>query len=464
MLALAILLSLPVAAVVLLTGGFRWKFLALFAMIITFQNLATMVLLKSGAVGIREGMLLLYVKEVVLALALTIEFIRRVLSGRISIDKTDMLCGVYLLYCIFHFAFLSGEIPLGFRLAGFRALAILPCIYLLGRWVFRRGEEGISLRFGRLYLGVAMAVAVVGIAEFFFAPDSFWIAIGQPEFYMMKVGFEGDDGSLYGNMYASFGDFFLRRAASLIADPIMSTYFIVFGMFVFTFVKPTSRLKWLVLCMGAAVCMGRSAILTFFAGVTEFYLHKRRIIPFGWFSILAVVALVAIPLLPVPTETLVNYLGTHYKGLANAMEIVKEKPLGSGIGSASNLVASLLSALGEEASDMAVGDTFIGSLVAQIGLPGLGLFLAFNFSLASRLLAMADWDQGSFRPISIYYRATAVFTMGVTVLSAINESGYGFISGGMGFLLAGLLTSEFYTRIVPASVKEDHLELRAVLP
>jgi len=77
---------------------------------------------------------------------------------------------------------------------------------------------------------------------------------------------------------------------------------------------------------------------------------------------------------------------------------------------------------------------------------------------------MANWDQGSYRSISIYYRAAAVFIMGVTVLSAINESGYGFISGGMGFLLGGLLTSEFYTRNLAAPHKSGPAALQAALP
>jgi hypothetical protein len=445
MASLAFLLVLPAVAMLLLVSGERWKFLALFSGVIILQNIVTMLLLKSGVIGIQEGLLLLYIKEAILALALTYEFMRILVSGRVSVDRTDLLCFAYLVYCFVHFLLLSTDIPLGARLAGLRSLAILPSIYLLGRWILRSRRDGISIRFGRFYLAAAVAIAAVGVFEFVFLPDAFWVAVGQPEYYLMKMGYETQEGTLYGNMYASFGTFFLRRSASIIADPIMSTYFTVFGLLVVTFSIPPDRMKWLLLAAGSLMCMGRSAIMAFLLGIFEILLDRRKVIPFGWFSIWAFIALLGIPFLPFSTKTLATFFGSHYHGLVNAIEAVKSDPLGGGVGSASNLVASLLRAIGHE-EELLIGDTFVGSLIAQIGIPGVLLFLAFNLSLSRKLFAMVAPSKAISPKAPAYFLGTAAFILGVTVLASINETGYGLTSAGLAFMFAGILTTEFYTR------------------
>lgn len=442
---LILLLLIPLLATTFLASGAHWKFLSLFAFTILFQNLATMILLKSGTIGIKEGILLLYIKEVILALALGVEFLRIFLTGRIAFDKTDLFCGAYLAYCIFHFLFLSTNIPLGLRVAGLRSLVILPCAYLLGRWLLRGRKADAAERFGKLYMAMALAIAGVGVVEFLILPDKIWLILGQPEYYQMKTGFEAEPGELYGNMMASFGDFSLRRAASLTGDPIMSAYFIGFGLMVITQMRPLSRVKWLLLWAGSAFCLGRSAIMTYFAGAFEIFLHRKKLIPFGWFSMLALVLLLGIPLLPIDTNIMINYLGTHYEGLANALKAVEATPIGMGIGSASNLVAALLRSIGTEDTPV-IGDTFVGSLIAQIGIPGVLLFLAFNFSLATKLFNMSHWFKDQWARMAAFYRASAGFILGVTVLGCINETGYGLTASGLAFLFAGLLTTEFYAR------------------
>lgn len=456
----AFLLFLPALAMIFLASGARWRFLVLFGAVIIFQNIATMVLLKSGIIGIQEGVLLLYIKEAILALALTFELALIIISGRISFDSTDLFCFGYLGYCLLHFLFLSSEIPLGLRVAGFRSLAILPSVYLLGRWILMRQKQGLSLQFGGFYLTASLAVAVAGIFEFLFLPESFWVAVGQPEYYLMKMGFQGEVGELYGNMYASFGTFFLRRAASLTADPIMSTYFTVYGLFIMTLARPLARLRWIVFAAGSLFTMGRSAILTYFAGIFETMLDRRSLIPFGWFSALIFFGLLCIPFLPIESETLNMYFGSHYRGLSSALESVKTSPLGTGIGSASNLVAALLAALGKE-QETSAGDTYVGSLVVQIGIPGVLLFIGFNLSLAQKLFTMSKWTGGrsDSDSLSVYYKSTGAFILGVTALSTINETGYGLTAAGLAFLLGGLLTTEFYMRAARAEITRKAISI-----
>ena len=126
-------------------------------------------------------------------------------------------------------------------------------------------------------------------------------------------------------------------------------------------------------------------------------------------------------------------LVNHFMGLLSGFMQLAEYPLGRGVGMAGNFAVISATNAGESASSLGLegtGESYLGTLVGQTGLIGLGLYLwLFGYTLGIRLPR---------EPVlqALKYAILATLIGGVASESAISYVGTGFLFGLLPLLAA----------------------------
>lgn len=118
--------------------------------------------------------------------------------------------------------------------------------------------------------------------------------------------------------------------------------------------------------------------------------------------------------------------GTHFRGLTSGLREMLDQPLGAGLGAAG----------GWSAAPEAGRESTVGTVAAQLGLPGFALFLAFFAGLVGSLvwagLAQREGDLAA--DIAL---ALAGALLGLFLVSWFSESASGLLGNAFYFLFAG---------------------------
>jgi hypothetical protein len=110
------------------------------------------------------------------------------------------------------------------RLLGFRMLAIIPALYVIGRWLATRSPGGLSA-VAQLAVLTAVAVTLGGLVELWFIPTSQWVALGVPHFIGLQGFADGGPGGLPSNFFQSTtAGLALRRMVSTYLSPLGIAY------------------------------------------------------------------------------------------------------------------------------------------------------------------------------------------------------------------------------------------------
>jgi len=118
--------------------------------------------------------------------------------------------------------------------------------------------------------------------------------------------------------------------------------------------------------------------------------------------------------------------GTHFRGLTSGLRQMLREPLGAGLGAAG----------GWSAAPEAGRESTVGTVAAQLGLPGFLLFLAFFFGLVASLVrAGLDRREGGLAADVALALAGALF--GLFIVSWFSESASGLLGNAFYFLFAG---------------------------
>lgn len=441
--------AISALALGLLLLGWRRAFVYSFIAVVLLQNLLAMLLLRLRVVPVEQGTLLLYAKELVLVGALIYLGVRRLLVGRLRL--IELLIVAYLAYLGVLFV-IEPAVPLQLRVAGMRSLAILPCLYLLGRWLASPRVDAVMIR--DTMIRVAIVFAVFGLLEAFVLPRTFWLGLGHEEYYLAKEG-RPIQGTLYLNMY--FWDLGLpvRRVASLTGDPLLSSYTLAFGAaLLLAWMLALGRLRVghlvaLAVLGVTTLTFSRGALLTLLIAGAVLAVSARRpqifaaVVGGMFFSLVAVVALVGDLLLNLITGA------SHVQGLQSGLLAGLTHPFGVGLGLSGNLVFNLLS--GIEGEFVAGGDSFVGSASTQIGVVGLVLLYGILLLICVDLYAKSVRLRASAGPrVAWTYAATAGVLAGLLVTSTVNESGYSFTAAGLIFLASGILAARAAPELVAA--------------
>lgn len=394
----------------------------------------------------------------------------------------DLLALAFLLLLAVEFLVSSSELTP--KLTYGRRLAAPLLLYLGGRLLL--ADRRHLLAGLRLVISVGLAVALFGLIERFVLDVSFWSdRVDAMTFYSKQA----EGGLLPASSIRSFqgvpeGVFSafplnvpVRRLVSTFLEPTTLGSFLAFVLVVLLFVpglaNGRSRIVWsvsgLVLAAAVAATISRGSMeIALIAGAFILLFSGLRLLRQPRWAEAAVIALVAVFLLstlaatslsfsqfpnrraqaqdvlssefvsgfppqevlpaPPPAEVLDSGAQAHVNGLSTGLEKMWEKPLGAGLGAAG---------IWSQSPEVG-GESTIGTLAAQLGAPGLVLWLAFHLTLIASLahasLGLRRARQALWSDLLM---ALAGALLGLSVIAWFSESALGLLGNALYFLFAG---------------------------
>jgi len=289
-------------------------------------------------------------------------------------------------------------------------------------------------------------MAGFGLFEAYVLPESFWLSIGHEEFYLQKID-RPIQNTLYGNMRYWFNGQPVRRVASITGDPLISSYpmAMVIVLLVGYYLTRARFRPWQLLAIGAlglatALTLSRGAVLAVAIAVGLNVVAKR--------STRLMVALTVVVLLAIMASTAifgdeilrVTTGAGHVDQLVDGLRRGIERPLGYGLGTASSLATGIARTKSLENLVVGGGDSYMGSIATQMGLPLMVLFYMLMLLMIHDLARHYRRLQIAGRKEAWWFGATTGMLAGLLVTSAVNESGVGFVASGTIFIFAGVLS------------------------
>lgn len=394
----------------------------------------------------------------------------------------DLLAVAFLLLLALEFLISSGE--LSPKLTYGRRFAAPLLLYLGGRLLI--ADRHHLLAGLRLVISVGLAVALFGLIERFILDVSFWSdRVDAMTFYskqaeggLLPAGwvrlFEG----VPEGVFSAFPlDVPVRRLVSTFLEPTTLGSYLAFVLVILLFVpgltNGRSRIAWslggLVLAAAVAATVSRGGMeIVLIAGAFILVFTGLRLLRrFRWAEA-AVIVLVAVfllstltvtslsfsqfpnrraqvqdvlsseyvsgfpprevPLTSPPGERLDPGAQAHVNGLYTGLEKMWEEPLGVGLGTAGSW---------SQAPEVG-GESTVGTVAAQLGAPGLVLWLAFHLALVASLahaaLRLRRVRQTMWSDLLM---ALAGALLGLSVIAWFSESASGLLGNALYFLFAG---------------------------
>lgn len=394
----------------------------------------------------------------------------------------DLLALAFLLLLAVEFLVSSSD--LSPKLTYGRRLAAPLLLYLGGRLLL--ADRHHLLAGLRLVILVGLAVAFFGLIERFVLDVSFWSdRVDAMTFYSKQV----EGGLLPASWVRSFegvpeGVFSafplgvpVRRLVSTFLEPTTLGSFLAFVLVVLLFVpgltNGRSRIAWilsgLVLAAAVAATISRGGMeIALIAGAFILVFTGLRLLRRSRWTEAAVIALVAVFLLstlavtslslsqfpnrraqvqdvlssefvsgfpprevspaPPSDKALDPGAQAHVNGLFTGLEKMGEKPLGAGLGAAG----------GWSQAPEVGGESTVGTVAAQLGAPGLVLWLAFHLALVASLAHAALRLRRARQALwSDLLMALAGALLGLSVIAWFSESASGLLGNALYFLFAG---------------------------
>lgn len=441
----ALVSALVLTGAGLVLTGRRFHFVLLLLGVLLLQNVTLMVLLKSGVLSEDGARVLTATKELLLIAGLSSlaapRVARTILTGRM---RRAMIPSLILLWFIFvgiH-ALMFGA-PWIARVAGARGVLLLPALYLLGYWLSLSWRD-IS-RFFRTLVVIAVCMAAFGYIEAYALPESFWLNIGHEEFYQQKIG-RPIQNTLYGNMRYWFNGQPIRRVASITGDPLISSYpmaLVIVMTFAYFIYRGRLRLlhPLLLAVVGIAtlLTLSRGAALTVLLAAGLMLIGRRSSSALTGATTMILLAMVIMTVAFGDAILTITTGAGHVDQLVDGLRRGIERPLGYGLGTASSLATGVARSSDVGGIVLGGGDSYMGSLATQMGLPAVVMFYGLMLLMIGELAQHSVSFAKAGRPNAWLFGAVAAMLAGLLVTSAVNESGFGFVASGATYILAGSL-------------------------
>jgi len=287
------LLLVPAAILV-----WRRPIVALYAWVVGLAAHNAVMAALYGA-GVRGGALtaLQAWKEILLGVALARVALEALRARRLAfrIHRVDVLAlafaVVVCVYALLPQSWLDGSADRSAIGLALKHDLVPVGAYFLGRSLIVQRAE--FLRLAWTVVGVACAVALVGLVDDFFVSISWWRDSAVVDYFHKQLGYDyKGTGGLPENFIFNTGseDHFLRRLVSVFLGPLASAYCFVVALLLATSVR---RRLVAVLCALVAVALlftfSRSSLLALAAGLVVLAYITRR-----WWPIAAAVVTIAV--------------------------------------------------------------------------------------------------------------------------------------------------------------------------
>ena len=394
----------------------------------------------------------------------------------------DLLAITFLLLLAVEFLVSSSELTP--KLTYGRRLAAPLLLYLGGRLLLADRQH--ILAGLRLVILVGLAVALFGLIERFVLSASFWSdRVDAMTFYskqaeggLLPTSWVRPFQGVPEGVFSAFPlDVPVRRLVSTFLEPTTLGSFLAFVLVILLFVpgltNGRSRIVWilsgLVLAAAVAATISRGGMeIALIAGAFILVFTGLRLLGRSRWAEAAVIIFVAVfllstlavtslslsqfpngraqvqdvlssefvsgfpsrdvSLIPPPDEALDPGAQAHVDGLLTGLEKMAEKPLGTGLGAAG----------GWSQAPEVGGESTVGTVAAQLGAPGLVLWLAFHLALVASLAHAALRLRRARQTLwSDLLLALAGALLGLSVIAWFSESASGLLGNALYFLFAG---------------------------
>jgi hypothetical protein len=417
-LALAVYGLLLVPAAILV---WRWPVVALYAWLVGLAAHNAVMAALYGA-GVRGGALtaLQAWKEILLGVALSSVSVEALRARRLAfrIHPVDVLAlafgAVVCVYAVLPQGWLDGSADRSAIGLALKHDLVPVGAYFLGRSVIVRRAELVPLVW--TLLGVAGAVALLGLVDVFFIPISWWRNSAVVDYFHKQLGYHyNGTGGLPENFIFNTGseDHFLRRLVSVFLGPLASAYlFVVALLLAAAFWRRPRVLVPLCALIAAALLFtfSRSSLLALAAGLVVLAFVTRR-----WWPVLAAVLTLAVSVAWVHVfphvapegkwtkQDLVQQrnhahqnpgasgnagsldepsLHSHWISLREGVRTVVHHPQGYGLGNAGQTAS-------RTGTPIKAGESNYTEIGAETGLLGSLLWTAWGLSLLAALVLTA---------------------------------------------------------------------------
>lgn len=363
-----------------------------------FQNLFATLLVNISELG--ATFILIFKEVLLLILCMLCIFWGR--STNIKILLPLSLCFAVLIHYIFS----------GVLLQSLRQVLMVPFVILAGALSAEYlNREKLDLFLNRIFI----IVAGLAIIEYSLASQSEWFlrGIGYDKFLMSVKGADkwminsGVLGSFYSWDFYSYLGISIRRLAGLnYIDPVVFGQFLAFPATYYMVNKKYFLMSVFIVLI--SLCISKGGMLAFLIAC---YLHladsffARLSVFFKALSLGAIILIISIiDISALNVQSIINHLQGLYSGIA----VFLSNPFGIGIGMAGNYAGLYLGNTG-------VGESFLGTLLAQIGILGVFLYLLM-ISITIRIKSIDPFW------LSIKYASIALIICSVLSESAITFS------------------------------------------
>lgn len=262
--------------------------------------------------------------------------------------------------------------------------------------------------------------------------DEFWRIIGS-ETYFKNKGIEEwtKDGVMVSfytyDLMAIFGGS-VRRFVSIFAEVLATAHFLFLSLAI-TFFKYKGRLRnkliicgLMLLAIMLTISKGVILIIGVAVVVTIYYYYENKKLTLG-LIILGVIGLIVIVLNSYGEATSTGY---HLDGLVHNFQNIKV--FGYGLAKSGNFALIY----GDSSQNVLSGESFIGTMLGQIGIIGTMIYVIYNFFIVKSYIINRYRDKED-NIIAL------ILISGILLESFLSESAISFLGTGFYFVLAGII-------------------------
>lgn len=411
---------------------------------VVFQNISAMLL---SAHGVFYGKLAILLKDfllyfIVLLYLLSASIRRTRDTGGILFDRRnifDILIYAYLFILTIYFLLPYGNSNFFIRGVSFRQLLIMPMLYIVGRLL-----SGIDLGdINKFIIGLGFFICVFSVIELLVLGDNFWKTIGMYD-YMNAKGFapwttpDGVSGSFYTWDYMHFiktGYGTVRRMVGVHGDAMLTAQFLVYPSIVLysrlNFLsRPIGTIMFFVFAIIIMLTFSKGGVLMLFISIVTVLIFNNAIL--RKFRMLWLIAAVVGPIVIAAflSKYSASSIPAHFTGLASNLGNLIYKPFGYGIGALGNYAVLLADKSLE--SSVGAGESYLGTMIGQIGLFAALFFLMFTYLIYKKI--GQEYNENRRILLSVLFALLCTTTLSE---SAITYTGSGYI-----LLLFGIISDD----------------------
>ncbi len=387
-----------------------------------FQNI--FILIFSPYLKANDYTILVFLKEILVYITIIRSFLRKRKVDKIEICSIIALF-VLVVYLIFRMDFSMTTI------ASFRQLSIPFIFYLFGRSV--RLQKGDFIEIIRFFVKICIFSVLFGLFQIIIGP-AFFDKLGMKNYMLLKYGMV----SMYGkycvpdsmmsyDLMKFTGKIYYRMASTLV-DPVIISQILALAFVLVSFdysLKLTSENKKkiysILLAVGILASMGKGGIVIAILAWVFIWGKKniqRKVLSYALY---AAVGLMCLMILVGSSNG--SSVDMHFRGLTDGISVLKENPLGKGIGTEGNMAALY------GADTETIGESFVGALMAQMGIVGVFLYAFFIWELYIKYRKIREKNS--------IYNNIYFATNSMWITSLLNNTSISFTSCFMYFIVLG---------------------------